>query len=205
MKKILMSIQPQWVEKILSGEKTIEVRKTAPKPPFKVVMYCTKGKLKLLRFKSEGKYYYAVGKEDVFCYESGIDSLNGLVVGEFVCRYTEKRSLRGLDHSEADFNTACVHCGLPSFGIGNYDFIENYANGKDYIYGLHITAPVRYDKPKELGEFGVKCKVNAKCENCIQFKATPKHEWLSGYCKTMGRKPITRPPQSWQYVGEIEE
>lgn len=28
---ILLSIRPEWVEKILSGEKTIEVRKTRPK------------------------------------------------------------------------------------------------------------------------------------------------------------------------------
>lgn len=31
MKSILMSIQPKWVKKIISGEKIIEVRKTAPK------------------------------------------------------------------------------------------------------------------------------------------------------------------------------
>lgn len=29
MKSVLISIHPQWVEKIASGEKTIEVRKTA--------------------------------------------------------------------------------------------------------------------------------------------------------------------------------
>ena len=31
MREIMISIQPQWVEKILSGEKTIEIRKTMPK------------------------------------------------------------------------------------------------------------------------------------------------------------------------------
>ena len=29
-KSVLISIQPKWVEKIASGEKTIEVRKTKP-------------------------------------------------------------------------------------------------------------------------------------------------------------------------------
>ena len=28
---VLISIRPEWVEKILSGEKTLEVRKTRPK------------------------------------------------------------------------------------------------------------------------------------------------------------------------------
>ncbi len=44
MKSVLISIQPKWVEKIANGEKTIEVRKTAPKCglPFKAYIYCTK-------------------------------------------------------------------------------------------------------------------------------------------------------------------
>ena len=44
MKAILMSIKPEWCEKIFSGEKTVEVRKTAPKLelPFKVYVYQTK-------------------------------------------------------------------------------------------------------------------------------------------------------------------
>ena len=46
MKKILISIKPKWVAKILNGEKTIEVRKTAPKCelPCEVYIYCSKGK-----------------------------------------------------------------------------------------------------------------------------------------------------------------
>ena len=31
MKAILISIKPKWCEKIFNGEKTVEVRKTAPK------------------------------------------------------------------------------------------------------------------------------------------------------------------------------
>ena len=44
MKSVLISIKPKWVEKILGGEKTIEVRKTKPNldVPFKVYIYCTK-------------------------------------------------------------------------------------------------------------------------------------------------------------------
>ena len=45
-KSILISIQPKWVEKILNGEKTIEIRKTMPKCelPIDVYIYCTKDK-----------------------------------------------------------------------------------------------------------------------------------------------------------------
>ena len=43
MKSVLMSIRPEWCEKIANGKKTIEVRKTRPKleTPFKVYIYCT--------------------------------------------------------------------------------------------------------------------------------------------------------------------
>ena len=46
MKAVLISIRPKWCEKIISGEKTIEVRKTRPKMyrPFKCYIYCTKDK-----------------------------------------------------------------------------------------------------------------------------------------------------------------
>lgn len=42
-KAVMLSIRPKWCEKIASGEKTIEVRKTRPKldTPFKVYIYCT--------------------------------------------------------------------------------------------------------------------------------------------------------------------
>ena len=42
-KAVLISIRPKWVEKIASGEKTIEVRKTRPKldTPFRCYIYCT--------------------------------------------------------------------------------------------------------------------------------------------------------------------
>lgn len=42
-KKVLISIHPKWCAKIFSGEKTIEVRKSAPKlkPPFEVMVYET--------------------------------------------------------------------------------------------------------------------------------------------------------------------
>ena len=44
-KAVMLSIRPKWVEKIASGEKTIEVRKTRPKltPPFMAYIYCSRG------------------------------------------------------------------------------------------------------------------------------------------------------------------
>lgn len=47
-KAVLISIRPEWCEKIINGRKTIEVRKTRPKmnPPFKCYIYkCGNGKV----------------------------------------------------------------------------------------------------------------------------------------------------------------
>lgn len=64
MKAVMISIRPEWCEKIASGEKTMEIRKTAPKlePPFKVYIYQTKHR------EHNGPTYS-----------------DGKVIGEFVC------------------------------------------------------------------------------------------------------------------------
>ncbi len=60
MKAVLISIRPKWCEKIISGEKTIEVRKTRPKmdTPFKCYIYCTKPEEKLLTIMKDGDENY---------------------------------------------------------------------------------------------------------------------------------------------------
>ena len=66
-KSVLISIKPEWVEKILSGEKTLELRKNAPQdiaPPFTCYIYCTTS-------KTEDK--------------PSLKALAGKVVGEFTC------------------------------------------------------------------------------------------------------------------------
>lgn len=44
---VLLSIRPEWCQKIFRGEKTMEIRKNFPKDfqgqPFKCFIYCTKG------------------------------------------------------------------------------------------------------------------------------------------------------------------
>ena len=42
-KAVLISIRQEWCERIINGQKTIEVRKTRPKmdTPFKCYIYCT--------------------------------------------------------------------------------------------------------------------------------------------------------------------
>lgn len=78
MKSVLISIRPQWCEKIASGKKTIEVRKSAPKEvPFKAYIYCTKEKpfIQKIRFGDITISHTQISK----------NLYNGKVIGEFIC------------------------------------------------------------------------------------------------------------------------
>ena len=80
MKAVLISIQPKWVAKIANGEKTIEVRKSAPKceVPFKCYI-C----------ETETPW---VDEDGHFIYKG-----RGQVIGEFVCDNVEWLSMRDCD------------------------------------------------------------------------------------------------------------
>lgn len=164
MKAILMSIKPKWCEKIFSGEKTVEVRKAAPKlkPPFKVYVYESIG-------QGEGA---------------------GAVVGEFVCDEKEYFAVGSLRCDEIE-ELAC----LSYKEMIEYFYKPEELDGKTVKAGtaLHITDPKRYDKPKELEVFwSVRCtNKTGDCEKCEVKPACINN--------------ITRPPQSWCYVEEIEE
>lgn len=73
-KAVLISIRPKWCEKIASGEKTIEVRKTRPKlnTPFRVYIYCT-----LPKYPHEDFIATDYPKPQFYG--------GGKVVGEFIC------------------------------------------------------------------------------------------------------------------------
>lgn len=175
MKSVLISIHTQWVNKIVSGKKTIEVRKTAPQEvPFKAYIYCCKAKSKWSLCDYEGAYANSQG-EIVYAQQ--------YIIGEFICDKVDEYPYDYCDGVDIDDDT------ILETAIDRED-INIYAKGKT-LYGWHISDLKIYDKPKEWSEF-----------------RTPKnphrignsHSWiLDGY------KKITRPPQSWMYVEEMEQ
>lgn len=85
-KAVLISIRPKWCQKIISGEKTIEVRKTRPKmnPPFKCYIYCTESGPDLNIPISQDRLmrdYLETGSMKMLNCPLG----NGKVIGEFIC------------------------------------------------------------------------------------------------------------------------
>lgn len=180
MKAILMSIKPEWCEKIFSGEKTVEVRKVAPKLelPFKVYVYRTKDKVCKAIVNEVLNNVYGGGK----------------VIGEFVCDKVIKYSYDAISCAKFEVNGAYVE-EENRYNAGaclSAEEMYEYSNGKP-LYGWHITAPKFYDEPKELEVFwSVRCtNKTGDCEKCEVKPACINN--------------ITRPPQSWCYVAEIQE
>ena len=189
MKSVLISIQPKWCELIASGKKTIEVRKTRPKldVPFKVYIYCTQGDISEallggnpMRIVSCTNYKKAI---PVGCYIG-----NGKVIGEFVCDridYWQYNWLPDVMHIATMSELSCV----------SVDELLRYSNnGKNKLYGWHISNLVIYDKPKELSEFEIECK--GGCD--IPYVYCPP-------CEECQKNRLKRPPQSWCYVKEGEK
>lgn len=185
-KAVLISIRPEWTRLILSGEKTIEVRKTRPKLecPFKSYIYQTLPK--------SGDW----------------NERDGHVIGEFVCDYIEnyatfcspnyvtfymKEENEDLILS-IDFGATC---------LTEDDFFA-YGNGND-LFGWHISELKVYDEPKKLREFTPCCKYMLDEKQCDYRKVVCLHQQDSfleeNGCNCLNF--VKRPPQSWMYVEEL--
>ena len=161
-KAVMLSIRPKWCEKIVSGEKTIEVRKTRPKmnTPFKCYIYCT-----IDGIKKMPKDYIAESVE------------RGNIIGEFTCNRIYE--LAPLNHAPDDVEKqACL----------TREEIVNYLKGTGY--GWHISDFKLYDKPLPLNTFkkwSRECAYSdlgfaiPDCEKCTDsgcFVQKPPQSWL---------------------------
>lgn len=201
-KAVLLSIRPEWAGKILTGKKTVEVRKTRPRleTPFKVYIYCTKTAERWLRTVPV----------------QGWQRLDGFVICEFTCYKIDTIQRMGIDNN---FD----YCYLSLNEFGNDDIaieirdikkscipkseLNSYAKSAPELFAWHISDLKVYDNPKPLsdfskhgfsGLFGTNVCGN---EDCKYYE--PSGDWmtpptcgLNGYCS------LHRPPQSWCYVRE---
>lgn len=210
MKSVLISIRPQWCEKITSGEKTIEVRKTAPKEvPFKGYIYATRPK-KFYKCgavsTSDELLWLANGKVEMgdgFKFWADGDEyqcLNGRIIGEFVCDKVYLIKNQGSRFSVADEEQGVTN-EIARQSCLDYDDMVGYLGNKDG-YGWHISDLKIYDKPKELNEFYRPCSYSGICYSCNRFRpdGTP-NDKPNDFCDG----EITRPPQSYMLVEELIE
>lgn len=192
MNAVLISIQPKWVEKIANGEKTIEVRKSAPKceVPFKGYIYVTKGKPYLYRVDDDNNFELTnTLRPKVDVYVKDYNEQNGKVIGEFICdkvMYLTPLGLRGFEMREKILKLIC---------LTNDDL--NAYGGLKTLYGWHISDLKIYDKPKELSEFFKPCPTKEKGD-CLSCDCLADNDY-GGVCTNN----LTRVPQSYMYVEEL--
>lgn len=166
MRSILISIKPQWVAKILNGEKTIEVRKTAPKCelPIEVYIYCTK------TIKPISNYDWG---------EFAFDDLPklGKIVAKFTLRAVHKFDWQLVANPFFKVRGSCL----------TYSQLKDYATdtkGKIHdLYGWQISDLKIFDEPKELDEFDYPCpsgirNVSQRSLNGLPSKKHPPRSWF---------------------------
>ena len=213
-KAILMSIQPTWVSKILNGEKTLEIRKDAPKewkdylsgktkekPKSKLVyIYCTKGNKKesLIADLQPDKVYhpltellhrgvYSIVDEDLIWNDCKKNILNGKVVAKFTLNEVEE--IPTVDKDIEDYALRPLESikwweNLYKKSCLTEIELNQYLKNK-VGYAWHIDNLVIFDKPKELSEF---------------YKWTDKTMGLHVMPKAKMVASLTHAPQSWQFV-----
>lgn len=181
-KAVLISIRPKWCEKIINGDKTIEVRKTRPKTdtPFKCYIYCTIGGQDLNIPISQERImrdYLETGSMKSLNCPLG----NGKVIGEFTC----DQIIDAWWDYVPDAITREVAGGnleaLDGTGMTDEELFSYVGDSmRGHCYGWHISDLRIYDETRELSEF-------TGLRN-TRFGAAP--------------YDIKRAPQSWGYVQE---
>lgn len=176
MKAVMISVAPKMCEKVANGDCTILVRKTRPKIDMPFKCYI----------------YCTYGNmKDNCCLGK-----RGKVIGYFVCNkvfdipFTKPFLYYGkkMFHSNNCCKEACL----------SYIELEDYLGNKDG-FGWHISDLVIYDKPREIGEFRLPCTQKQCASWCKDMKVE------NAICLNKGKRFITRLPQSWCYVEELEE
>ena len=205
MRSVLISIRPKWCELIASGRKTVEVRKTKPKleTPFKVYIYCTNTKPFLVwgdvfrgNWETEFTHLSGYNRKEA---EKIWDVFNGKVIGEFVCDHIDY-----WNHHIHDDDTITLERASELSCVSEDNLIQ-YAD-LGHFYAWHISDLVIYCEPRGVRGFYHYCGDNPKCDGCelLYYSNTEcgKEEFC---CSNMyGFKTLTRPPQSWCYVVEVE-
>lgn len=196
MKAILISVQPQWVAKILNGEKTLEIRKSMPKCglPIEVYIYCCKSGALLFKEQSTKTYW---AEDENKSYRPNY-ALNGKVIGKFTLNKVEE--IEKSKYNLCYTSKSLTEMNLLKHSCLTFRELHDYLQGKNG-YAWHIDNLEIFDKPKELSEFygafsydGGKPFINTYTNSLVH-----KVE-INGEIGYESVSHLTRAPQSWCYI-----
>lgn len=171
-KSVLISIRPRWASLILSGEKTLEIRRTCPRlsPPFKCYIYCSKARRPWVRKDLPGI------RQD------------GYILAEFMCDTITRLAHVGFTGIPSPVKLMAMDKNGFAKPAGTFNIdpscmmlseIERYLDGRDG-FAWHISQLKIYDAPEQLSRF-------TRLQD-TGFGAAP--------------MPFKRAPQDWCYVEE---
>ncbi len=196
MKSVLIAIRPKWCEKIASGKKTIEVRKSRPKieMPFKCYIYRTTEKEEEILEEYDSNFNLLRRKKT-------LKKFRGKVIGEFICDKVYPIKNKGSSFVVANEEQSVTN-EIAGQSCLYYDDMVSYFGDKNG-YGWHISDLKIYDKPRELSEFRKPCDWNYDCCTCkrAKYELTKAEAKVFYGCDS----ELTRPPQSWMYIEDLGE
>ncbi len=232
MKSVLISIQSYYVFLIVARiigwdipqEKIIEVRKDYPKDSAwnrRVDIYCSKNRKSFKRIPKQYQPFMAklLGKvvgqfvcdriEKFYCCCVPYRKTNNLGYGNFLDDGVYKCNTGYPTDDAVVFERDDIHLDTM---LKNNDLskmclsaeeLYRYVGLGNEAYAWHISDLKIYDTPKEFGEF----VFTKKCRDARYFEIC---RAICGYAENSQcnegiiTERITRPPQSWQYVEELE-
>ena len=184
MKSILISIKPEHVAKILNKEKTVEIRKNAPKEFYYRGYPTTNPELIT-------GYIYCTKNGVVIEKDCGLgfpEPINGKVVAKFAIKEMEKYEI--WDNSSL-IETSADRIGILKESCLSGKELSEYLGGTNgkVFYAYYISDLVIFDEPKELWEFGLK-----RAPQSWQYVVYP-------YGFKVGEK-VKLTPQCAEYIGK---
>lgn len=163
---LLLSIKPEWVSKILNGEKTIEIRRKFPKDYVGwVYIYCTKEKPYLWKGVAKpmhdtnikNPFNWVWKLEDRDSYLAG--GFNGKIIGRFWCDKVEDIKFNGYFHqmNDDEYTTNTMNgeeiIKASCLDLGDLIYYLGGTLGNSVGYAIHISKLEVFDTPRDLWEF----------------------------------------------------
>lgn len=199
-KAILLSIKPEWLEKILNGKKLIEIRKTMPKCnlPIDVYLYCTNTPkyhhLYDLTYVNKDQIFYAVTQHNKYSLVAK-GFLNGKVVAKFTLnkiwnfKVDKLNELEKFSYSPYGIEICSIEDITQPLIRGSGLSLKEMYEYSPYkpLYAWHIDNLQIFNKPVELSNF---YKYDNSYDNSFGWSFEDKEKYI----------PLKKAPQSWQYV-----